>query len=113
MGDARKRFKLALLVDISETGHRNEEKLDRIMQSNPGFHGVEFSTAHENFVEAQKWRGISRFVGGTGHGGGQQPNYNFALQYYDAALRIEPTHEYAISHRAYCLWSLGRRQEAV
>ena len=69
-----------------------------------------FGTAQENFVQAQKWRGITHFGGVPG---GQEPNFTKALHYYDACLRIEPAHEFAMSHRAICLWSLGRRAEAV
>ena len=69
-----------------------------------------FGTAQENFAQAQKWRGITHFGGVPG---GQEPNFTKALHYYDACLRIEPAHEFAMSHRAICLWSLGRRAEAV
>ena len=68
-----------------------------------------FGTAQENFAQAQKWRGITHFGGVPG---GQEPNFTKALHYYDACLRIEPAHEFAMSHRAICLWSLGRRAEA-
>ena len=68
-----------------------------------------YGTAHENFAEAQKWRGVSKF----GEVPGGQPNSNNALHYFNAALSIDPTHEFAISHRAICLWNLGRQHEAV
>ena len=68
-----------------------------------------FGTAQENFNQAQKWRGITHFGGVPG---GQEPNFTKALHYYDACLRIEPAHEFAISHRAICLWDLARQHEA-
>ena len=69
-----------------------------------------YGTAQENFAEAQKWRGISHFGEVPG---GQRPNNNNALHYFNAALSIDPTHEFAISHRADCLWTLGRQHEAI
>ena len=69
-----------------------------------------YGTAQRNFEEAQKWRGISHFGEVPG---GQQPNNKNALHYFNAALSIDPTHEFAISHRAYCLWTLGRQHESV
>lgn len=69
-----------------------------------------YGTARENFAEAQKWRGISKFGEVPG---GQQPNNKNALHYFNAALSIDPTHEFALSHRAWCLWELGRQHEAV
>jgi len=69
-----------------------------------------YGTARENFAEAQKWRGISAFGEVPG---GQRPNNNNALHYFNAALSIDPAHEAAISHRAICLWDLGKRHEAV
>ena len=73
-----------------------------------------YGTAQENFAEAQKWRGIPELRRHFGEvPGGQRPNNNNALHYFNAALSIDPTHEFAISHRAYCLWTLGRQHEAV
>ena len=73
-----------------------------------------YGTAQENFEEAQKWRGIPELRRHFGEvPGGQRPNNNNALHYFNAALSIDPTHEFAISHRAYCLWTLGRQHEAI
>ena len=69
-----------------------------------------FGTAQENFNQAQKWRGITHFGGVPGGG---EPNFAKALHYYDACLRINHVHEFAISHRAICLWDLARQHEAV
>ena len=69
-----------------------------------------FGTAQEYFNQAQKWRGITHFGGVPGGG---EPNFAKALHYYDACLRINHVHEFAISHRAICLWDLGKRHEAV
>ena len=100
---------------VAEESQRHAEERQRQRQSGyrlPETQGAlrVYGTAQENFEEAQKWRGISHFGEVPG---GQQPNNKNALHYFNAALSIDPTHEFAISHRAYCLWTLGRQHEAV
>ena len=99
---------------VAEESQRHAEERQRQRQSGyrlPETQGAlrVYGTAQENFEEAQKWRGISKF----GEVPGGQPNSNNALHYFNAALSIDPTHEVAISHRAICLWDLGRQHEAV
>ena len=73
-----------------------------------------FGTAQENFVQAQKWRGITHFGGVPG---GQEPNFTKALHYYDgspacgtaAACPLQPRQRYLQDHpgqmTALFLWS--------